>query len=62
MADDRAQRLAMLLEAIDNEERHFAELRTEHKDCMERLLNQAYKLRQEILTGQMGLPVEPEAA
>ena len=55
MSDDRAQRLAMLLQAIESEEMHFSELRTEHKDCMERLQNQAYKLRQEILSGQVSL-------
>jgi vacuolar-type H+-ATPase subunit H len=56
--NEQARRLAMLLQAIEQEERNFAEARTEHKDCMERLHNQAYALRQEILSGQKPLPLE----
>ncbi len=61
MPDDRAHRLALLLQAIESEERNFAELRTEHKDTLEKLQNQAYALRQEILSGQSALPLEPVA-
>lgn len=55
---ERAHRLAMILEAIDRTERDFGELKTEHKDKMERLRNHAYALRQEILSGQMSLVTE----
>ena len=56
--DDKARRLAMLLQAIEAEERNFAEVRTEHKDCIEKLQNQLYALRQEILSNQTSLPLE----
>ena len=62
MSDDRARRIALLLQAIEAEERNFAEVRTEHKDCIEKLQNQLYALRQEILSNQIPLPIEPEAA
>jgi hypothetical protein len=58
MTDDRARRIALLLQAIEAEERNFAELRTEHKDCIEKLQNQLYSLRQEILSNQTTLPLE----
>lgn len=52
---DSAHRLAYVLKAIEDEEMRFAEQRTEHKDTMERLHNLSYKIRQEILTGQLNL-------
>lgn len=55
MSQSRETRLALLLKAIDDEERHFAELKADHKSRMEVLYNQAYALRQEILSGQMTL-------
>lgn len=55
---DRAKRLAMILQAIDDTEREFAETRTEYKDRMTRLRNQAFMLRTEIITGQEALPLE----
>jgi predicted nucleic acid-binding Zn-ribbon protein len=61
MQDDRAHRLALILQAIESEERSFSESRKEHNELMERLRNQLYKLRQEILTGQTSLlEIEPE--
>jgi len=55
LPSDAAHRLAYVLKAIEDEEMRFAELKTEHKDNMERLHNLAYKIRQEILTGQLDL-------
>ena len=55
LPSDAAHRLAYVLQSIDNEEMRFAEARTEHKDTMERLQNLAFKIRQEILTGQLTL-------
>lgn len=54
---DSAHRLAYVLKALEDEEMRFAEQKTEHKDTMERLQNLAYKIRQEILTGQNTLPL-----
>ncbi len=55
LPNDSAHRLAYVLKAIEDEEMRFAEARTEHKDNMERLVNLAYKIRQEILSGQFTL-------
>lgn len=55
LPSDAAHRLAYVLKSIEDEERAFSELETEHKDTMERLHNLAYKIRQEILTGQFSL-------
>jgi hypothetical protein len=55
LPSDSAHRLAFVLRAIEDEERAFAETRTAHKDTMERLHNLVYKMRQEILTGQLNL-------
>lgn len=55
LPSDAAHRLAYVLQSIDNEEMRFAEMKTEHKDTIERLQNLAYKIRQEILTGQINL-------
>jgi len=59
MTSESNKRLAMLLQAIKDEERSFSEIRTEHKDRLEKLQNAAYSLRNQILTGQMELVVEP---
>lgn len=61
MSDNRALRIAMLLNAIQAEERSFSEAKTEHKDTMTRLENQLHMLKEEILTGQQQLPIEPAA-
>ena len=55
LPNDSLHRLAYVLKAIEDEEMRFAEARTEHKDNMERLVNLAYKIRQEILSGQFTL-------
>ena len=57
---NQAEHLALILKAIEDEEMNFAEERTSHKDRLERLHNFAYKLRCEILGGQMSLVPEPE--
>ena len=55
LPSDAGHRLAYLLRAIDTEERNFSQLRTEHKDNLERLHNLVYKVREELLTGQLNL-------
>lgn len=62
MKDERAMRLATLLHALQSEKMRFNELRTEHKDTLERLENQISMLKHEILTGQANLLDPPEAA
>ena len=55
---NKTRELCLVLQSIEDEEARFAEIRTEHKDTMEKLHNLAYKLRREILTGQVTLPLE----
>jgi hypothetical protein len=55
---DRAKRLALILQAIDETKREFAETKTEFQDRIMRLQNQAMMLRTEIITGQEPLPLE----
>jgi len=55
MTSDRGKQLAMLLQAIADTEMEFAEQKTEFKDRMTRLHNEADKLRRDILSGQMSL-------
>ena len=55
LASDAGHRLAYLLRAIDAEERNFSQQRTEHKDNLERLHNLVYKVREELLSGQLSL-------
>ena len=62
MSEERAKQLARLLQAIDDCERGFSEIKTDYKNRMEILRNQEYALRQQILSGQMELPVEPPEA
>lgn len=57
---DRAKRLALIYQAIDDCEREFAETRTEYKDRITRLRNQAFMLRTEIISGQEPLPLEEQ--
>jgi hypothetical protein len=57
---NQAERLALILKAIEDEEMNFSEERTAHKDRLERLHNFAYKLRGEILGGQLSFISEPE--
>ena len=57
----QAQRLALILQAIEDAEREMADYRAEHKSRLERLQKQAWQLRNEILGGQMPLEGEPPA-
>ena len=57
--NEPGHRLAMILQSIDREEMEFAEQKLEHKKCMETLRHEAWKLRQQIITGQEELPLEP---
>lgn len=59
MSEERAKRLAMILQAIDDSERQFAEVRTDFKNRLQTLQNQSWALRQSILSGQAELPLEP---
>lgn len=61
MSEERGKQLALILQAIYDTEREFAEQKTEFKDRMTRLQNQADTLRRDILSGQMSL-VEPTAS
>jgi len=55
LPSDAGHRLAYLLRAIEAEERNFNQLRTEHKDNLERLHNLVYQVREELLSGQLSL-------
>jgi hypothetical protein len=57
--NDPGHRLAMILQSIDREENEFAKDKLEHKSRIENLRNEAWKLRQQIITGQEELPLEP---
>ena len=57
--NDTGHRLAMILQSIDREEMEFAEQKLEHKSRIETLRHEAWKLRQQIITGQEELPLEP---
>ena len=59
---DKARQLAMILQAIEEAEREMADYRASHKERMETLHHEAWKLRCEILSGQKTLPMEPETA
>ena len=56
----QAQRLAMILQAIEDAEREMADYRADFKSRVERLQKQAWQLRNEILSGQMTLEAEPD--
>lgn len=60
MPDERAKQLALIYQAIDDCDREFAEARADFKSRREVLENEAYKLRRDILSGQMTLVVPPE--
>ena len=61
MADDRAQRLAMLLQAIEDCDREFKDEKREYLERRNRLVSDAYRLRREIIDGQMTLLEEKPA-
>lgn len=52
---DRARQIALLLQALDDLDRSFAEQKTEYKDSRTRLQNELGKLQRDILSGQMEL-------
>ena len=65
MSDDKARHLALILQAIDDLEMEFAEYKTDYKERMTKLVNEAATLKRNILSGQMTLTdiaAEPEAA
>ena len=57
--NDPGHRLAMILQSIDGEKMEFDRLKKEHQSRMENLGNEAWKLRQQIISGQEELPLEP---
>ena len=60
MSQDRARQIALILQAIDDTEREFAETKTEFKDRMTRLQNQLHTAKADILSGQLELvPEQP---
>ena len=58
----KGQRIAMLLRAIEDDESAFSVSRLEHKTRQEILRGELAKIREEILTGQESLPLEPNPA
>jgi len=58
--NSQAQRLAMILQALDDATMERAAYLTEWKDRVTRLRNEATKLKREILTGQLTLVPDPE--
>jgi len=56
--NDKTKELCLVLQSIEDEEARFAELRTEHRETMEKLHHVAYRLRREIMSGQQSLPIE----
>jgi phage host-nuclease inhibitor protein Gam len=61
MTDSKERRIALLLRALEDCDREFAELKTEIKDRRTKLENQLAALRDEILSNQQALPLEPVA-
>jgi hypothetical protein len=60
VSEDRAKRIALLLQAIEDLHAEKAEFLTEWKSRMTVLENQLGTLRTEILTGQLTLVPDPE--
>lgn len=57
--NDRARRLALLLQLQDDLEQEMANFKAEWKARMANVRSDIYKLRNEIVGGQMTLPTEP---
>lgn len=62
MSEDRAKQLAHLLQALDDCDSNFVEMRMEYKNRREVLINQISALRFCIISGQTELPLEPTEA
>jgi hypothetical protein len=52
-------RLAMLIQSIEFEKRNFDSAKKDHNARLETLHQEVWKLRQQIITGQEELPLEP---
>jgi hypothetical protein len=61
MTDSKERRIALLLRALEDCDRELAEAKTELKDRRTKLENQLAALRDEILSNQTSLPLEPVA-
>lgn len=62
---DKGVRLAMILQAIEDANLDFAEVRADFKARIDRLQKELFQVRQEILSGQTSLldiAVEPASA
>lgn len=63
MTEDRAKHLAFLCQAIDDAEGERKEFMKDWAARYQTLLNQRYRLQNEILSGQLSLvPEEPKAS
>ncbi len=58
LSNDPAHRLASALQAIEDAEAEYAEVKAEFKDRLTRLHNEVAALKQDILTGQKTLPLD----
>jgi hypothetical protein len=56
---NQAERLALILQAIEDTERERKDWTKDWQSRMERLHNQAWSLRNEILSGQLSFVAEP---
>lgn len=59
MPATKSRQFAMLLQAIDEEERALASYKADHKARMETLYQELQKLKMDELTGQLSLVPDP---
>ncbi len=62
LSNDPAYRLASALQALEDARAEYGEVKREHKDRIERLMNEVATLKREILTGQKRLPLDAPIA
>lgn len=60
MSDDRLREIALLLRAIDDSTRERAEFLTAWKADREEIEKKLDRLKDDVLSGQKSLPLEPE--
>lgn len=53
--EPRAKQLAMILQAIDDLKMERAEYLTDYKERLTRLVNEASKMKRDIISGQMSI-------
>src|SRR5512147_228560 len=59
LANSPAYQLAHALQAVEDTEQEYAEVKADFRERLTRLHNEVALLKQEILTGQKRLPLEP---